>query len=94
MDSNKVNIKEYYEEVKDQYDIDLVHFEKICRAPFLFVKGVMSSGLLMDIRLQYFGVFKVSKSKLKYYKKNLIEKFSRGDISEEKFNKKMKIFND
>lgn len=94
MDSNQSNIQEYYEEVKDLYSIDIKHFEKICRTPFLFVKGVMSAGLLVDIRLQYFGVFKVSKNKLKYYKENLIAKFARGDISEEKYNKKMEIFND
>jgi len=92
VDSNLFNIEEYYNEVKDLYpDITLAQFSDICRTPFKFVKQVISSGTLENIRLQYFGVFEVSDSRVKYNRKILEENFKKGIISEDRYIKKKKI---
>ena len=53
-------ISEYYEQVKDQYpDLTFTEFEKICQAPFVFLKKEMEEGNLPTVRFQYFGTFLV-----------------------------------
>ncbi len=92
MDSNLTNIEEYYKEVSQQYPgLTLAQFNDICKYPFKFVKEVMSSGDLKDIRLKYFGVFEVSSSKVKFVKKNIKKSFAKGNISKERYEKKLKI---
>lgn len=94
MDSNLTNIEEFYNEMKEYYpDLTLSDFNEICRTPFKYVKQVMSSGELKDIRLQYFGVFEVSPSRVKYNKKILKKNFEKGIVSENRYNKKMNILN-
>ena len=92
MDSNLVNIEEFYEELKEEYpELTLSDFNNICRGPFRFIKEVISSGELKDIRLQYFGIFQVSKSRVKYNKKMLEENYKKGNIPESRYFKKKKI---
>jgi len=93
MDNNRTNIEEYYETVKDMYDVDFTEFNIICRTPFKFVKRIMNSGVLKDIRLKYFGVFKVAPSRVSYSKKRIKENLKKGVISQEKYDKKMEILN-
>jgi hypothetical protein len=93
VDSNLTNIEEYFELVKGEYDISFEEFKLACLSPFAFTKKVMSLGLLKDIRLQYFGVFKVSSGRVKYSKKAVTENFENGLISEERYNKRMNILN-
>lgn len=94
MNSNSSNIENYFIEFGEQYPgVTLKQFNEICRAPFKFVKKIMASGILKPIRLKYLGVFKVSKSRVKYSKKALTGNFEKGVISEERYNKRMKILN-
>ena len=93
MDSNLTNIKEYYEEVKNLYDIPYEEFEKICRTPFKFVKEKFNEGLLKNIRFQYFGVFEVSKGRVKYSKKQVEKNYREDKISLERYEKRMKVLN-
>jgi hypothetical protein len=94
MDKNSDNIRGYFEEVKDNYpDVDFEHFKMICLNPFKYVKEVMSSGVLKNIRLQYFGTFEVSSSRVKYSKKSLLESLSRGTVSQERYDKRMQTLN-
>lgn len=93
MDSSASNIEQYYETVKDQYNIDLEHFKIICTAPFKQVKRVMSSGILRDIRLQFLGVFEVSGSRVKYSKKTLTENFKNKLISEKRYLDRLNVLN-
>ena len=93
MDSTNSNIEQYFEEVKGTYGISFEHFKRICLTPFNYVKHIMSLGVLKNIRLQYFGTFEVSPSRVKYSKKNLIDSYQRGTISEERFNKRIKVLN-
>lgn len=51
-------IEGYFETIKEKYpDFDRVN--EVCRYPFKFVKEKMTEGKFRDIRLKYFGVFKV-----------------------------------
>jgi len=93
MINNAANIEEYYKEVKDQYDLDLEHFKFICNTPFRFVKKVMSSGVLSNIRIQYLGTFEVSKSRLSFSKKTTQDNYDNNIISKKKYEDKMKILN-
>ena len=93
MNNNLSNIQEYYEEVGALHDVSFEEFKVICKSPFRFIKESMSSGVLKDIRLKYFGIFKISKGRLKYFK-NLVEnKYKKGEIGEKKYAEKMKIYN-
>ena len=93
MESFLTNVEQYWEEVKDQYDISFDEFKEVCKTPFKFVKEIISSGVLKNIRLKYFGVFEVSKSRVTFSKKTLEKNYSRGVISEEKYSKKLKTLN-
>lgn len=93
MITNVANIEEYYNEVKDQYDIDLEHFKFICNTPFRFVKKIMSSGVLSNIRIQYLGTFEVSPSRVRFSKKSTQENYDLNLISKVKYESKMKILN-
>ena len=94
MDSNLANIEEYFNEISQDYPgLTLAQCSDICRYPFKFVKFVMASGELKNIRLQYLGVFTVSKSRVNYNKKTLEENYNKGLISKDKYEKKLKILN-
>lgn len=84
-------VEEYWEEVKDEHSISFEEFKKVCRNIFIFIKQTISSGVGKNIRVKYLGVFEVSKSRVKYCKKALKDNLEKGAISEEWFNKRMKI---
>jgi len=65
-------LKKFYEEYENFFidnNISLLTLKEITKTPFKFLKLEMENGLLNEIRLKYFGVFKVhmgtAKSKLK-----------------------------
>jgi hypothetical protein len=93
MDSNITNIEQYYQQVKDKYDMDFVDFKIICSSPFIFLKKIMSSGVLKNIRLQYLGTFEVSPSRVMYSKKTLQQNYDNNLISKERYEQRMKILN-
>lgn len=86
-------VEEYWEEVKDQYDIDFKEFKKICNNIFSFVREIISSGIGKSIRVKYLGVFEVSKSRVKYSKIALKSNLDKGLISTERYNKRIEILN-
>ena len=60
-------VEEFYEEIKNTYpDISLNEFRIICNSPFKFIKEIINRGVLKNVRLQYFGVFEVMPSRVKY----------------------------
>lgn len=93
MESFQNNIEQYWEEVNSQYDITFDEFKRVCITPFKFVKQIISSGVLRNIRLKYLGVFEVSSSRVAFSKKTLEKNYSKGVISEDKYNKKLNILN-
>ena len=85
-------IEEFYEENKHIYpDLSISEFRLICNSPFKFTKEVINRGTLRNIRFQYFGVFEVIPSRVKYSLKTLEENFKTNKISEERYNKRKEI---
>lgn len=85
-------IDEFYEELIEQgIEISKEECKQICESPFKMLKEAITGGTLKDIRLPYFGIFKVNKSRVKYSLKNLEKKFQEGLISEEKYNKRKQV---
>ena len=85
-------IEEFYEEVKHIYpDLSINEFRLICNSPFKFTKEVINRGTLRNIRFQYFGVFEVMPSRVKYSLKTLEENYKSKKITEERYNKRKKI---
>ena len=69
-------IEEFYKQQEHLHDsISINELRLICNSPFKFTKEVINRGTLKNIRLQYFGVFEVSPSRVKYSLKNLEENF-------------------
>lgn len=85
-------IEEFYEETKHLYpSISLSEYRNICNSPFKFTKEVINRGTLKNIRFQYFGVFEVMSSRVKYSLKTLEENYKSKKITEERYNKRKKI---
>ena len=85
-------VEEFYEEIKNTYpDISLNEFRIICNSPFKFTKEVINRGTLKNVRLQYFGIFEVMPSRVKYSLKTLENNYKTGKITEERYNKRKEI---
>ena len=85
-------IEEFYEETKHLYpSISLSEYRNICNSPFKFTKEVINRGTLKNIRFQYFGVFEVIPSRVKYSLKTLENNYKTGKITEERYNKRKEI---
>ena len=85
-------IEEFYEENKHIYpDLSISEFRLICNSPFKFTKEVINRGTLRNIRFQYFGVFEVMPSRVKYSLKTLEENYKSKKITEDRYNKRKEI---
>ena len=85
-------IEKFYEQEKSSYpDLSLTEFKLICNSPFKFTKEVMNRGTLKNVRLQYFGIFEVMSSRVKYFLKILENNYEAGKITEERYNKRKEI---
>ena len=85
-------IEEFYEETKHLYpNLSVNEYRIICNSPFSFVKQVINRGTLRNIRFQYFGVFEVMPSRVKYSLKTLEENFKTKKITEDRYNKRKEI---
>lgn len=65
----------------------------ICSNLFDFVKHNINIGNFKDIRLQYFGVIEVNKPMIIHSKKTLQSHLDKGYITQDRFDKRMKILN-
>ena len=85
-------IREFYEKTKHLYpNLSINEYRIICNSPFSFVKQVINRGTLRNIRFQYFGVFEVMPSRVKYSLKTLEENFKAKKITEDRYNKRKEI---
>ena len=84
-------IEEFYNVEGKNYNVSLEECKLICNAPFKFVKEILGRGILKNIRLQYFGVFEVSSSRVKYSRKTLEENYNKGLISEKRYKERKEI---
>ena len=85
-------IEEFYEETKHLYpNLSISEYKIICNSPFSFAKQIINRGTLRNIRFQYFGVFEVMPSRVKYSLKTLEENFKSKKITEDRYNKRKEI---
>lgn len=85
-------IEKFYKQQEHLHDsISLSELRLICNSPFKFTKEVINRGTLKNIRLQYFGVFEVMPSRVKYSLKTLEENYKEGKITKERYNKRKEI---
>ena len=85
-------IEEFYNEQEHlHHTISLNELRIICNSPFKFTKEVINRGTLKNIRLQYFGVFEVSPSRVKYSLKTLEENYKENKISKDRYDKRKEI---
>jgi hypothetical protein len=87
-------IKDYYEEVKDQYGISFDKFNAICRAPFIYFRKMMESMLFPLIHIQYFGKFVVYPGAAKRIIKGFQVSLNQGKMTQEEFDIKTKPLKD
>ena len=84
-------VENFYNIEGKKYNITLEECNLICTAPFRFIKEVLNRGLLKNIRLQYFGIFKVSSSRVKHTLKSLEESYQKDLISEKRYEERKEI---
>ena len=73
---NQELIEEYFEEITDKHP--LLTFEQVkemCIAPWRFLKMIMESGELYEVRFKYFGTFQVYQGRAEHMLQNLKERF-------------------
>lgn len=87
-------IREYYEEVKEQYGISFEQFNAICRAPFIYFRKMMESMTFPIIHIQYFGKFLVWPGAAKNLIKGFAVSLANGKITQEEFDIKTKPLKD
>jgi len=80
---------------KEECNIDIPkeELQLICSSPFRFLKDNISNGVLKNVRFKYLGVFEVNKPMVKYSKKTLEDKYSKGLVTEKRYNERIKILN-
>jgi len=86
-------IEEFYNIKGKNYSVSIEECKLICNSPFKFVKEILNRGILKNIRLQYFGVFEVSSSRVKYSKKSLEESYAKGLIPEKRYKERKEVLN-
>lgn len=80
-------IKNFYEKYGKEIDLPFDKVKNICESPFKIMKQKIDSGELHDFTLLYLGKFLCNDSRLGYYTKSLEEKYKKGLITEEQYNK-------
>ena len=86
-------VDEFKSTLGEDFDIDNTELQLICSSPFRFLKERIMEGTLKDVKFKYLGKFEVNIPMIKYSKKTLEEKFKSGEVTEERYLKRMKILN-
>lgn len=70
----KDSIKEFTKIIKEDYpNLSEERISEICKAPFIFLKKMMSLNKFIRVRLQYLGIFSVYLGRALHIKRNLEE---------------------
>lgn len=85
---NQQLMEEFHSTVKNEFpNIDFEQLKDICFGPWRFLKDEMESGNLPTVRLKYFGTFQVYPGRCNNMLYHLKNKFEKGLITEEFYNK-------
>lgn len=63
-------VDEFYQTIKDKYNISLEELRLVCKAPFIQLKNIISGQDIHDIRFKHLGVWKIHKQSIR----NLLKK--------------------
>lgn len=84
--SNDDILKEFYEELKEDYpDLTIEELKVICHNPWRFLKKEMESGELPEVRFKYFGTFQVYTGRAKMVLKNMKARFQKQQIDPKQY---------
>lgn len=88
-------IKQFYESIKKEYpNLSFETIEKICKAPFLYFKGLIESDDFPSMHIKYFGKFLVYKRNIINIINSLTKRRDKKLITDEEFNEAtVKLFN-
>lgn len=79
-------LEEFYIGQKELYpDLTLEDFKKICFAPWEMLKHEIETGSLEEVRLKYFGVFKIYKGRAKSMLKITEDNYKKNYITKERY---------
>lgn len=86
-------VEEFKSTLTEDLNISSKELQLVCSSPFRFLKERIMEGTLKDVKFKYLGKFEVNMPMIKYSKKTLEKKFESGEITEERYIKRMKILN-
>jgi hypothetical protein len=67
-------IKEFYEQIKDQYsELSFEDIESICSAPFKYLRNIFDDGSLDTVKFKRLGMFRPHPTRVKTQYKNLLK---------------------
>ncbi len=84
--SNQELMKEFFSQEKDNYpDLSLEDMTEIVHTPWRNLKIAMEEGSLDEVRIKYFGTFKVHKGRAVAERAKVERKFKEGTINEKTY---------
>lgn len=93
MKSTKENILEFYEEIKQEFDLPLEVIKDICYSPFSLVRETIKNNTLKNVRLPYFGVFNVSEFFVKKKEEINEARYKEGKITDKLYKERKDMYN-
>lgn len=92
--NNAELIEEFYDSIKDEFDLTFDQVVDICFGPFIFTKKIIEKGDFESVRLKYFGNFTVYSKRIKSMLEKNKEMLEEGRLSQEQFEKyNLKLLN-
>lgn len=84
--SNEELMKDFHKVMQDKYpDITLEQTKEICNGPWKFLKAEMESGNLNEVRMKYFGVFRVYPGRAKEMLFKLKDRFKYHKVAKDEY---------
>ena len=79
-------IEKFYEQEGKKYGVTLSQMQDICSTPFRMLQMLIETDdNIASVRLEYFGLFKLSKRRISYCRFINQKKFDLGKIDEETY---------
>lgn len=84
--SNKEVIEEFYEKIKEDYpELTFKQVKDLCHSPWFYAHREIASDNLPDVRLKYFGVFRVYEGRARDMLPTIERRREEGILSKEKY---------
>lgn len=81
------NIRKFHEEISEEFpDLTFQQLKEICHGPWEFLKREMGNKRLPEVRIKYFGVFRVNRGTAVQKLKSNKVRFEKGLMEEPRYN--------